>query len=83
MLDDPGDLDVWLEAYLAGRLAVNRLLPVLRRAEARMRGTMEPVHCALRELYVSVDEAADAVDPELERRAVVEAAEEFWRFRRS
>ncbi len=83
MLDDPGDLDVWLEAYLAGKLAMSHLLPLLRRSEARLRGTLEPEHCALRELYVSVDEAADAVDPDAEHRAVVEAVEQFWRFHRA
>jgi hypothetical protein len=80
VLDDPGDLDVWLEAYLAGKLAMSRLLPVLRRAETGLRGTLEPEHCALRELYVSIDEAADAPDPVVEHRAVAEAVEQFRRF---
>lgn len=82
VLDDPGDLDVWLEAYLAGKLAMSRLLPLLRRAENRLRGTLAPEHCALRELYVAVDEAADAPDPDVEHLGVVEAVEQYRRFRR-
>lgn len=50
--EDLSDLVWWFQAYLAGMISMGRLLNLLRRVEAGRRDTLEPVHCALRELYI-------------------------------
>ena len=65
-----------LHAFERRELTVDGLLSVLGGVESRMRGSHDPLHGLIHELYSSIDEAAD-LEGEEERSAILRAAEKF------
>ena len=67
-----------LHAFERGDLTSDALLSVLGDVESRMRGSHDPLHGQIHDLYNSIDEAADLGEDEL-RAAILVAVERFRR----
>jgi hypothetical protein len=67
-----------LHGFERGDLDKEGLVSVLGDVESRMRGSHDPLHGQIRDLYNSIDEAAD-LDEDEERAAILAAVRRFWR----